>query len=289
MLNNNRIVSEDNQNIIKKLESIVKRAIQIRASINRNGLPFNSPMQCSQDMFTIYQKIKHMAMGYAVEGGEMYKNKELLNDIVYSLDYMNENYYTKKNQQIFTGFDDWFSWDIGIPQILLQTLVLIKDELTTEQINKYLSPINKYIPLPSMTMANRVDIAYSCVVAGAFQKDYKRIAISIEMLRVCFDYVEEGDGFYDDGSFIQHKVYAYNGGYGISLIKAFSTLTYILEDTCFRFDDEMREKQSSWIIYSFIPFLYNGAFFDLVRARGVVYDLKGQLTGIGAIIHFSWF
>ena len=121
LLNNNRIVNEDNKNIIKKLVSIVKSAIQTRASINRNGLPFNSPMQCSQDMYTIYKRIKQMAMGYAVEGGNIYKDKELLNDIVYSLDYMNDNYYTKKNQQIFTGFEDWFSWDIGIPQILLET------------------------------------------------------------------------------------------------------------------------------------------------------------------------
>ena len=286
LLNNNRIINEDNQNIIKKLKSIVKTAIKTRDSINRNGLPFNSPMQCSEDMNSIYTKIKQMAMGYAVEGGELYKNKELLNDIVYSLDYMNDNYYTKKNQKIFTGFDNWWNWDIGIPQALVQTLVLIKDELTAEQINKYLSPLNEYIPLPSMTMANRADIAYSCIIAGALQKDYKRIALSVEMLRECFDYVEEGDGFYDDGSFIQHNVYAYIGGYGSSLINAFSILTYILEDTCFRFDDEMREKQSNWIINSFIPFLYDGAFFDLVRGRGVDRNSKGQSTGIAVINSF---
>ena len=67
------------------------------------------------------------------------------------------------------------------------------------------------MPLPSMTMANRADVAYSCIIAGTLQKDYKRIAISVEMLRELFDNVEYGDGFYDDGSFIQHDKYPYIG------------------------------------------------------------------------------
>ena len=91
-----------------------------------------------------------MATGYAIEGGELYKNKELLNDIVYALDYMHEHYYTKRKQKIFIGLENWWNWDIGIPQALVQILVFIKDELTKEQINKYLSPLNQYIPLPKM-------------------------------------------------------------------------------------------------------------------------------------------
>ena len=251
--------------------------------MNKNGLPFNSPMQRSADMNNIYTNIKQMAMGYSIEGGELYKNKELFNDIIYSLDYMHDNYYTKRYQKIFSGFDNWWNWDIGIPQALVQILVFLKDELTIDQINKYLSPLNKYIPLPSMTMANRIDIAYSCIIAGALQKDYKRIAFSIEMLRICFNNVENGDGFYDDGSFIQHTVFAYIGGYGSALINAFSRITFSLEDTCFRFDDKMKEEQYNWIINSFIPFLYDGAFFDLVRGRGVVRKIKGQSTGLAVI------
>ena len=283
LLNSGTIINEKNVNIVKKLKSIIQKSIKIWKLMNKNGLPFNSPMQRSADMNNIYTNIKQMAMGYSIEGGELYKNKELFNDIIYSLDYMHDNYYTKRYQKIFSGFDNWWNWDIGIPQALVQILVFLKDELTIDQINKYLSPLNKYIPLPSMTMANRIDIAYSCIIAGALQKDYKRIAFSIEMLRICFNNVENGDGFYDDGSFIQHTVFAYIGGYGSALINAFSRITFSLEDTCFRFDDKMKEEQYNWIINSFIPFLYDGAFFDLVRGRGVVRKIKGQSTGLAVI------
>ena len=66
-----------------------------------------------------------------------------------------------------------------------------------------------------MTMSNRVDIALSTIFAGALQHDYKRIAFSVEMMRECFEMVEKGDGFYEDGSFIQHDYFPYIGGYGI--------------------------------------------------------------------------
>jgi len=247
-LNSNKL-NDKNQNVVKRLKSMIKTAIKTRSSMKRNGLPFNYPMQCSADMNSIYINIKQMAAGYAIEGGELYKNKELLKDIVYALDYMHEHYYTKRKQKIFTGFNNWYNWDIGIPQALVQILVFIKDGLTTQQINKYLSPLNQYIPLPKLTMANRADIAYSCIIAGALQKDYKRIAKSVQMLKECFNYVKKGDGFYQDGSFVQHDVYAYIGGYGAELIKSFSRISYSLEFTCFRLDSEMIEKQYTFYFF----------------------------------------
>ena len=102
-------------------------------------------------------------------------------------------------------------------------------------------------------MANRADIAYSCIIAGALQKDYKRIVKSVQMLRECFNYVEKGDGFYQDGSFVQHTVYGYIGGYGSALIHAFSRISYSLEFTCFRLDSEMIESQFN---YSYIMDTY---------------------------------
>ena len=102
-----------------------------------------------------------------------------------------------------------------------------------------------------MTMANRADIAYGCIIAGVLQRDYSRIVLSVEMLRELFVNAEEGDGFYDDGSFIQHSFYAYIGGYGSSLIDSLSKLTYSLEETCFRFDDDMKEKQFNCPLFLF--------------------------------------
>ena len=286
LIGSGSLVNEKNSNIIKRLKEIVKSAKKIHDEINTLGLPFSSSMTDTQDMNDIYYKIRQMAMGYAVKGGEINNDEQFLKDIIYSLDYMHDNYYTKKDKNIFPGFDNWWNWYIGIPQALIETIVYIKDELTEEQINKYLSPVNQYIPLPSMTMANRADIAYSCIISGVLQKNYTRIAFSVEMLRELFNKVEIGDGFYNDGSFIQHFIYAYIGGYGSSLIDSLSKISYSLDETCFMLDDEMKENQFEWIFNSFLPFMFEGAFYDLVRGRGVDRNIEGLSTGINVINSF---
>ena len=78
------------------------------------------------------------------------------------------------------------------------------------------------------------------------------------MLRELFNNVEKGDGFYEDGSFIQHSIYAYNGGYGTALLSSLSRISYGLDKTCFMLDERMKEYQYNWLINSFIPFFYDG-------------------------------
>ena len=112
--------------------------------------------------------------------------------------------------------NDWWFLEIGITQRLIDILVLINEDISQTLLNKYLEPINKYAYMPKYTMANKADEAYSSIFAAVLQKDYKRIAICVELLRECFINVEKGDGFYDDGSFIQHYINGYIGGYGVA-------------------------------------------------------------------------
>ena len=288
ILGSANILIEQNSNIVNRLKSDVKTAISNHNKMNKTGLPFDYPMNSSNDINSIYSKINQMARGYSIEGGEIYKNETFFEDLMYCLDYMHENYYTKRYQKIINGSDNWYHWDIGIPQYIVEILTYLKDELTQDQIDKYLEPLNNYIFYPKKTMANRVDIGYSCIIAGIFQKDYKRIAVSVEMLRELFNNVEYSDGFYEDGSFIQHEVFAYVGGYGESLINSLSRITYILEDSCFRFDDDMKEKQYNLIINSYIPFMYDGAFFDLVRGREVSRNTIGLGSGNNVVRAFTF-
>lgn len=286
LLISSNIMNEQSPNILKRLKEVVKAGSNTHNGFYKNGLPFSYSMQNSQDMNEIYYKIRQMAMGYAIEGGQLNNDESFLDDIIYSLDYMHDNYYTKRKEKKFNGFDNWWNWEIGIPQALVEIIVCLKDKLTEAQINKYLTPVNEYIPLPSMTMENRADIAYSCIIAGAIQKNYSKIVFSVEMLREMYDKVEQGDGFYEDGSFIQHNVYAYIGGYGAALITSLSRIVYSLEGTCFMFDNDMKENQYWWISNAYLPLMYEGAFYDLVRGRGVIRNPKDLNTGVNVISSF---
>jgi hypothetical protein len=194
-------------------------------------------------MSKIYGNIRAIASGYATEGGDLYKNEQILQDIISALDYMHENYYSRREENIFSN-DNWWDWEIGTPENLLEALVCIADDISQKLIDKYLEPINRYDPYPSMTMSNRINIAYCSIISAVLQKDYKRIAISIEMFRECFDTVEKLDGFYDDGSFIQHNYISYLGEYGVEMMTPLTILSYSLDESVFRLDDEMKQYQA---------------------------------------------
>ena len=264
--------------VTDRAKALIREAKTNYEKMNKNGLPFDYQMNQSSHMSTIYGNIRSIAIGYATEGGEFYKNEKILQDIINALDYMHENYYNRREENIFSR-DNWWDWEIGTPENLLDALACISEDLSQKLIDKYLEPINRYDPLPTLTMSNRINIAYCSIFSAVLQKNYKKIAISVEMFRECFDTVEKSDGFYDDGSFIQHGYISYLGEYGVEMMTALTIISYSLEDSIFRLDENMIEYQYEWIINSFLPSMFNGGFMDLVRGRSISRNIRGDQSG----------
>lgn len=247
-----------------RVKALVREAKNNYENMNKEGLPFQYQMTKTGEMTSIYGKLSSIAIGYASDGEELYKDEKVLEALINALDYMNENYYNRREENIFSN-DNWWDWEIGTAEYLIEILFCISEELPQKLIDKYLEPINRYDPLPSLTMSNRINVAYSSIFAGVLQKDFKRISISVELIRECFDTVEKLDGFYDDGSFIQHNYISYLGEYGVEMMTALTRISYSLDDSIFRLDEDMKKNQYNWIINSYLPALYNGGFMDLIR------------------------
>ena len=67
-INSGNLLTENKKNIIQKLKSMVITANNTHKEISTKGLPFNYDMINRKDMGSIYNKIKQMAMGYAIKG-----------------------------------------------------------------------------------------------------------------------------------------------------------------------------------------------------------------------------
>lgn len=225
----------------------------------------------------IYSNILAMAAGYGTVGSDFYQNEDLLADIKSALEYGYTYYYG--DGTISKGiYGNWWYWDIGIPLNLTRTLVILNDELPVELIKKYLSPFDTLNPYPSMTACNKVWITY-CVLASAFlQGDCERILIAKESLLDVFHYVSAGDGFYVDGSFVQHDKFAYTGGYGLSMLSEITNLLYVLGGTPFEFHDAQVVNHYNWIFDSFRPVIFEGNLFAALRGREVFRNTSEEIV-----------
>ncbi len=236
-----------------------------------------------------YTKLSAMAKGYAARGTELYHNPELLSDIIKGLDFLYDNYYGEciSDKGIW---GNWWTWQIGIPGEVVTILILLEDSLSKEQIEKYLYPVDYYLPYPTMTACNKMWRGHRCILAAALHGDAKRIVRARKMLLDIFEYVKSGDGFYDDGSFVQHNWHAYTGGYGLGLLSTAVTLCYLLSGTRFAFDEPVTDNQYRWVKETFIPSMYKGRLFSSLRGREVsraTSELAAARSALSAFVKMS--
>lgn len=189
-----------------------------------------------------------------------------------------------------TGYyGNWFHWEIGIPAYATKTLVLLRDELAAYRpglIATYIASMDAYlrngkdgdVDLDSRfhTGANLADITTNRILQGALLGDESRITKAIADQLTVFSTVDPyrprhgvTDGFYEDGSFIQHASVAYTGSYGKGLLTRSVQTVKILDGTRYVPDNSLVEVVLGWVTDGFAPLIFEGWMMEIVKGRAV--------------------
>jgi len=235
-----------------------------------------------------YTRLMGMAQAYATPGCSLQGNATLLADIVSALDWMHANRYGASTAQ----YDNWWDWEIGSPLRLTDICVMLYDQLTPTQLTNYMNAVNFQTPTPDMTQANKVWKARVVGVRGCLVKSSAKIVLCRDAFSAVFPYVTTGDGYYTDGSFIQHDYHPYTAGYGASLIGTMAPILNWLSGSTWAVTDPAQSNLYRWVFDSYEPIIYNGNVFDLVRGReagrsGSVPNGNGMMDSILQIAQFA--
>lgn len=231
-----------------------------------------STVGSSSQMSTAFNRISQMAQAYRTKGCELEGNAALLKDTKDALKLMLENRY---NAQIEKYYDNWWDWEIGCTRPLMNAVLLLYSELDQETIAKAVAAIDRFVPDPTKcyqqknvaTGANLVWVCQAVALRGIAGKDAGRIEAAKNALTPVFAYVTQEDGYYEDGSFIQHSYFAYTGGYGASLLSELSKLMYLLGGSAWEVTDPASQNIYEWIYNSYEPLIYKGQMMDMVNGR----------------------
>jgi hyaluronate lyase len=174
----------------------------------------------SAQITSAWSRLKSMALAWATPGQNLYGDAALLTDVRSAAAWLEENRY---NARVAKEYDNWWDWEIGTPLQLGDLLVLLHDQLTPEETGQYAAAIDRFDSDPRVmivstvsTGANRVWKCMGAVLRAIAVKDAAKLQLASDSLGAVFPYVTSGDGFYQDGSFIQHGRHPYTGGYGSS-------------------------------------------------------------------------
>ncbi|MFA5562412.1 MAG: polysaccharide lyase family 8 super-sandwich domain-containing protein, partial [Eubacteriales bacterium] len=282
MLIGNETLNANNNTAKSRAESVGASAANLLASINTapdttalfSGLNYTDVTQIQ----TAYERLQTMARGWATPGSSMYHNADLLNAIKFGLQWL-YSYDTDPTDGYVGVFGDnvqhavpgnWWNWRIGIPMPLTETILLLEDVLQEFFIQQILEPVDHLVPLPTMTLANRAWLAKSCLLSAVIQNDGERTVEAMNALLDVYNLVESGDGFYADGSYIQHVALGYTGGYGVSYMGMMNTILYAFNDTPFDPDDALDtyiDQLFEQFFNAFEPLIYDGVMAAAMTGR----------------------
>ena len=230
-----------------------------------------------------YGRLKTMALAYATQGSSLKGNAALEADIVRGLDWVYANRYNEKTPM----HDEWWHLEIGAPAELVDTTALMFDELGAAQIANYMRAVDKFTPSAttpapggtvwSFTAANRMWKIHIVTIRGIIVKDRAKLIAARDAFSELFVYVKHGDGYYADGSFIQHRGHPYTGGYGASLLGRLAPVLALLNGP-----NRESASGSSWkvtdpnlanlyrlVFTAMEPVIYRGGVMAMVQGREI--------------------
>lgn len=247
-----------------------------------------------------YTNLATIALATRTPGAAWYGRTDVAERVVDALAWLHDTYLADQSRGYY---GNWYQWEIGIPTAATRTLVLLRDTVDARRPTlhaTYVATLDAYlragrdgdVDLASRfhTGANLVDITANRVLQGALIGDDARIRKAVDDQLTAFATIDRAhlvnnitDGFYADGSFVQHDAVAYTGSYGKVLLTRVLLSIKTLDGTSYLAGRDLTGDIQRWIALAFAPVIYEGYMMEMVKGRGVSRTTTGYTDVLGVI------
>jgi chondroitin AC lyase len=154
-----------------------------------------------------------------------YHDKTVLAKITLGLNYWLKNDFVSPN---------WWYPQIGIPQALAPILLIMEEELSTDQIATGVTLLNR--AKIGMGGQNKVWLSGNVMLKSLLLRNVDSVAIAAKAIQAELK-VSKGLGVQPDNTFHEHGVMLQNGNYGLSYLDNMIKWIAVLRNTPFAFDE----------------------------------------------------
>jgi hyaluronate lyase len=247
------------------------------------GLPLG---ENDTNLTQTYQYLYEIALATRAPGSALLDDIAVQRRVLEGLIWVHEHYYGDQSQGYY---GNWFNWEIGISNHVSRTLALLADqarEYAPELAATYVASMDAYlrngkdgdVDLDSRfhTGANLADITTNRILQGAVLGDQARLDKAIADQLTVYATIDPyhlrhrvTDGYYADGSFIQHHSVAYTGSYGKGLLSRVVQTIKILDGTSYAPAEDLVGIVQGWVRNGFAPLIFEGWMMEVVKGRAV--------------------
>jgi hyaluronate lyase len=228
-------------------------------------------------------RIAAMAAAWAgaaeIDGPGMRGNPRLLADTLAALDTFLTHRWAPQ-----TKWDvNWWDFEIGVPGGVMAALCVLQGEVPPALCDKAFASMARFTEDPwkmydkgfNTTGANRVWMVRNHIRRAALAGDTAGLERCRDGLTDVFAYVDEDparmpksrDGWWRDGSFVQHGHLPYVGAYGVLLIPGLVECMALLEGTPWAVTTPKRANLAEWVDLHLLPVAYEGEVFPRTTGR----------------------
>ncbi|CCI84526.1 hypothetical protein FC52_GL001523 [Lactobacillus pasteurii DSM 23907 = CRBIP 24.76] len=233
----------------------------------------------SANITTIYRRLEQFSQVLTNKSSKYYENGELALKLKDGMSYLYAKVYNENKDIV----GNWWDYQIGVPRAIVNILTYANLYFSDAEVKKYLLPVDKFLADPTHLLSadhapaiggNATDLSKVTILAGALKGDSSRIQKGVDVLLPTLTYVEKGNGFYKDGSYIDHvdkdlHGVAYTGAYGNVLMDGFSQIMPMISNTEFALPKEETDIVYGWTDQAYFPIVINGELMDMTRGRSI--------------------
>jgi len=234
-----------------------------------------------------YDRLREMALAYKTPCSSgmgytcLYRNTTMRDDIIGGLDWLYSEWFHPGVARPRNA--NWYIYEIGSPDYLIQSMILLEEELTSRQKTDWLEAIREFIEVTyeggyasgaNRAWGARVFLGVGALLGGSAGNDYVTLArdgMSVFGTKPSmFAYrTRNGDkGFYEDGSYMDHSWYGYNGGYGGAYYDTVASIVHLLNGSIWEVTDSDKSNLVQFGLNAFGPMIYRGAILPSTMGRG---------------------
>ncbi|CUA04109.1 hypothetical protein IBY48_11345 [Escherichia coli] len=277
---NKKLIRELNIEVRHLLDSMDKRDNKISLWNDRPINSYGENPAHSENLSISFDRLYIITQAYKTKGSIFYNKKNILKIIQDAFNLLTD-YYARRVDK-----GNWWYIEIGIQRTGLNIIYLLEDNAIEKDKDLFLDSCLWYVPNPNArgrrnrsieTGANLADKALAFYLIAILQKNTSNMLQAKNALydtmnngkASLFIYVSKGDGFYSDGSFIQHSNTPYIGGYGAVLFESLGQFFQLLANTDLDVSGSDKDFVYEIVKSNVLPFIWRGRAIDAVRGRGI--------------------
>ena len=232
-----------------------------------------------EEIKRFYENTLILTRAYKSVGTNYYNDMDILKLIEERLKQGEENFY---NRNIKINENSQYTFEIEIPLIIIDILIMTEGKLKEKIFNsvletiEYFQPDSRYIGHHMENFgfshgawrAKAVKISF---LKGLLSKNENEMILALGALSEVWEYKDDScslnrDGFYRDGSFLSRSI-ADAGGDGAEIIHSSAEIIYLISESGYEKYLKGIKNFYDIILKSFEPFFFKGAFSNIIAGK----------------------